>query len=293
MKNIALLTDMSPKANVALEYALQLCRVNKSLLNVIHIAEEEDRRIEAQILQHLDAITQKAEAEGIKSGLVFRYGDFMNSISSVLNEYGIDLVVVAADRATGFGQKLFGSNIMKLMERIRVNALVVQENSTGLPDSLRRMLITPSSHDNFSEYIQKSIDFARLTNSQIEMLVIGNAESLPEKLKNNIKRAQEIASAAGMSIHMHSIDHNPRATGYSRQILAFAAEKNIQLVSMLLESSPEAANFGKDEESETKVESEGIDFLIEMNREGAYFGRAEKQAMLKNQNGILILSINA
>lgn len=284
---------MSPKANVALEYALQLCRMNKSVLNVIHIAEEEDRRIEAQILQHLDAITQKAEAEGIKSGLVFRYGDFMNSISSVLGEYGIDLVVVAADRATGFGQKLFGSNIMKLMERIRVNALVVQENSSGLPISLNRMLITPSSHHNFSEYVQKSIDFAQLTGSQLEMLIIGTEESLPEKLKNNIKRAHEIAAAAEMNIAVHSIEHNPRATGYSRQILAFAAEKNIQLVSMLLESSPEAANFGKDEENETKVESEGIDFLIEMNREGAYFGRAEKQAMLKNQNGILILSINA
>ena len=284
---------MSPKANVALEYAVHLCRMTNSVLNVIHIAEEEDRRIEAQILQQLDAITQKASVDGVRSGLVFRYGDFMSSISSVLNEYGIDLVVVAADRSTGFGQKLFGSSIMKLMERIRVNALVVQENSSGLPDSLRRMLITPSSHDNFSEYIQKSIDFARLASGQVEMLIIGHEDSLPEKLKNNVKRAQEIASAAGMTITVHSIEHNPRATGYSRQILAFAAEKNIQLVSMLLESSPEAANFGKAEESETKVESEGIDFLIEMNREGAYFGRAEKQAMLKNQNGILILSINA
>jgi nucleotide-binding universal stress UspA family protein len=293
MKNIALLTDMSPKANVALEYALQLCQMNNSTLNVIHIAEEEERRMEAQILQSLEAVTNKAREMKVQAGVIFRYGDFMNSISSILNEYSIDLVVVAADRTTGFGQKLFGSNIMKLMERIRVNALVVQENSTGLADSLKRILITPSSHENYAEYIGKTLTFAKMVGGKVEMLVIGNESELIQKIRDNIGMALEIGRVEGVDITVTHIEHNTRATGFSRQILAYAAEKNIQLISMLLESSTEAANFGKTEESESKVESEGIDFLIEMNREGAYFGRAEKQAMLKNQNGILILSINA
>lgn len=124
LKNVLFATDFSATAEGALPYAMAICRRFGSTLHAVHVLSEasslfmtggvdyisvstiyEDAHTEAK--ERLDEMALRLE--GIPHRNHVRHGQVWKNLAAVIEEYGIDLIVVGTHGRTGLGKLVLGS----------------------------------------------------------------------------------------------------------------------------------------------------------------------------------------
>lgn len=146
VKNVLFATDFSPTSEAAMPYAAAICRRFGSTLHTVHVLSDaslmmmtggvdyvsmgtiyEDAHAEAK--ERLDQFS--ARVEGIPHRNYVRHGQVWKSLSSIIHENEVDLVVVGTHGRTGLGRLLLGSVAEDILRHSPCPVLTVGPKVSG------------------------------------------------------------------------------------------------------------------------------------------------------------------
>ena len=148
LENILYATDLSRHSTEALPYALSIARKYGSTIfavNVISLSPFQAssptlalQAISSQAVREASEAMAKLEPQlqAIPHEVLIRKGDIWNELSAIIDNKGIDLVVVGTHGRTGVSKLLMGSVAEKIFRQAPCPVLTVGPNVSGEPDSI-------------------------------------------------------------------------------------------------------------------------------------------------------------
>jgi nucleotide-binding universal stress UspA family protein len=140
LKRIVAPTDFSPRSEKAIQYAVQLAKLVRARLTLLHVipeaastphaiagfpAYEEEWRQEAGRKLHEELTKAKLEYDTVDT-LMTAALDMRDEVIRMARETPADLLVLSTHGYTGWKHLLFGSNAEKILERAPCPVLVVR-----------------------------------------------------------------------------------------------------------------------------------------------------------------------
>lgn len=220
-KKIILPTDFSKNAWNAISYALELFKNEACDFYVVHIYDETNYLLDPiMVVNHDDSALQIAR-ENSENGLAkisqrisFRdealdhqffflsvEGDLVTVLKDIVEKKDIELIVMGTKGGTDAAQVAYGSNAVKVMEKIRncpvlaipPNVLFKEPNEIVFPTSFR-------THFKRRE-LDHLINIAQLTNAPVRILHVQKEDELDEVQQNYKALLSECFDGLDYSFH--------------------------------------------------------------------------------------------
>jgi len=178
MQSILHLTDFSETAREAYRYAIEIARMHKAVIHIVHVYDrpyasiayqgglsavvdvEMDRRIREELRNHLTAYAQSEDTKGIEVHTHLLGDQTVWRVSDYIDKYpGVGLVVMGTRGATSIWHGgLFGTNTARLIRHSPVPALAIHPKNTYKP--YEKVLIPVDIFEEKSlSILQKAIEF--------------------------------------------------------------------------------------------------------------------------------------
>ncbi len=171
LKTILLATDFSSNASTALDWAIELARVHKAHVAVVHAVETElpalavpPGPIAQKVQQSLNDARKRVAQWDVTSSIEHYIGKPWNVVSAVAAKIDADLIVLGARGKTDFAGKLLGSTADRIIRTTSVPVMVIRDEARR-PTAISTVLVA----SDFSE------ESARATSMAVRLL--HNAES--------------------------------------------------------------------------------------------------------------------
>ncbi len=262
MKNkIIIPTDLTNVARQAIHQACLIAEKSHSALCLLHVLNDKSPS-EEEVVKQLDFEADAIQKQySLKCEVLILAGNLFDVIPNVTIEDDFDLMVIGTHGIKGVKQMLFGANILKLVEKISIPVLVIQEE-TNLLKSFDKIVFPVSSHESFISALDAVIYFTSVFDSEVILYSINKPGfDWPEQLLINIKQTSHLFEENGVKMIRVKEEQNVYSMGYARQTLkyAHAAEANV------------------------------ICIMSVPSQEYYYFAHADKEAMLMNEYHLPIL----
>jgi nucleotide-binding universal stress UspA family protein len=270
VKNVLFATDFSPTSEAALPYAVAICRRFGSTLHAVHVLSDaslmmmsggvdyvsmgtiyEDAHTEAK--ERLDEMSERID--GISHRNYVGHGQVWKSLSGLIHENGVDLVVVGTHGRTGLGKLLLGSVAEDILRHSPCPVLTVgpkvsgraklPEFSTGGRDlappelELRQILFATNFARNAALAAQDAVSLAAEFHSRLILMhVIEDYTRLgsePGPIEDSRRRLQELIPKNAQ------LQYNPEFVlefGHAPdRILRIASEREVDMIILGARSS--------------------------------------------------------
>ena len=185
MKTILVPTDFSANADNALNYAIELAKIENAKLILLHAFEtnyesgavsynliaEEKASLEIQSNKRLQTIGYKIELSSkLKYECISVEGFVIDVILNLIEEQEIDLVVMGTKGASGLSGVIFGSNTTKVIEKAKCPVIAVPEGAIYM--GFGKITYATDYHENDIQCLKKVIEIAEPLNAQVNILHI-------------------------------------------------------------------------------------------------------------------------
>ena len=254
--------DFTPAADRAVEFGVYIASKMHAKISLLHVFEDEDMTID-ECEDKLTLMTNKINGNNdLHCDFICEEGSIFEIIPEIASKSAFRMAVIAAHGRKGFRQKLFGADILKLLKRIPIPTLVVQEGS-ALPESGFKTTIFPvGSHDAYERNIEAMNIIAGICDPEIHLYSISKPGfDQTDKLRENILLAEERFSEKGINYKRIDEDQNVFSVGFAKQTLKYANDNKANLISI----------------------------MVNPTQENAYFADSDKEAILMNENCIPVL----
>lgn len=234
------LTDVASKAIRQAEIIAKKAGTGVSLLHVL--TDKSPSLIEVEDLLTKEAVAVK-QATGKECEIMIKEGHLFEIIPQVSCEHGCDLMVIGTHGIHGIRQHFLGADILKLVARLRIPALVVQKH-TPLTEDFRILVMPVSSHKDFLKEIDAALFFATLFNTEIHLYSIYKpGYEWPEQLLANIEEATKTFESKGVRMKRVKEEQTVYSPGYAKQTLLYAGSSRADLITMMSASSEDYYHF--------------------------------------------------
>ncbi len=181
MKRILCTSDLTKASDVALAYALRVADRFGAQVTLLHVQVKGEGEVEA--VEAMEAqIARMNGGERVRAMLLT--GPFMERIEAEsANGYG--LIVIGTHGPRGLRQHLFGADILKLVRRLAVPSLVVQETSV-VENDLARIVLPVAAHSDLEQLLAMVCRLAKAHGSEVHIYQLMRPNDSPsdELLKN-------------------------------------------------------------------------------------------------------------
>jgi len=237
MKKILVPTDFTQAASQAISQALALARLSGASLTLLHVLDNLAPDITAKLKGQAQEI---ARASGIPCHGVTVVGPVLDKITEALTDEDFDMAVIGTHGAQGIRQKWFGADIAKLVARIPVPVLVVQENSPVI-SPFRKILIPVGSHEGFGSMVESAVLFAALCpGMEVYFYSIHKPGfEWPEAMHENIREATRVFEENGIRLVRIREDQEDSSHGFARQTVRYAHSAEVDAIWMMSVASEE------------------------------------------------------
>jgi nucleotide-binding universal stress UspA family protein len=262
MKNkIIVPTDLTKAAQQAIRQATAIARKTSSSVTLLHVMDNKSSsREEVQQALDMEADNIRKNA-GIHCDVLIKEGNLFEMISYMACEKDYDLMVIGTHGIKGVKQMLFGSNILKLVVRIPVPVLVVQEESP-LIESFHKVVLPVSSHETFRSAVEAILLFAGIYNLEVHLYSIHKAGFVwSDQMLKNIEEATQQLQTQGIPMIRVKEEQQVYSMGYAKQTVLYAQSVGADALWMI--SVPTEENY--------------------------YFAQSDKETMLLNDFHIPVL----
>ena len=227
VKNLLFATDFSATSESALPYATAICRRFGSVLHTVHVVSDasllmmtggvdyvsmstiyEDAHTEAK--EKLDQISE--HCEGIPHRNYVRHGQVWKNLAEIIEENGIELIVVGTHGRTGLGKLLLGSVAEDILRHAPCPVLTVGPKVSGrakLPTfqsrghdlaplelELRQIVFATNFAQNSALVAQEAVALAEEFRARLTLVhVIEDYTQLgsrPGPIEDGVRRLQEM-----------------------------------------------------------------------------------------------------
>jgi nucleotide-binding universal stress UspA family protein len=262
MKNkIIVPTDFTGAANQAIRQALVIAKRAGSCVTLFHVSDGKSPSA-AEVKKRLKREAERISLEGgVMCEALILEGNVVDMIVQTVCEKDYDLMVIGTHGASGIRQKLFGADILKLVARVPVPVLVVQEDSP-LAVTFDKIVVPVSSHHHFREAVGVILLIAGLFDVEVHLYSIHKPgfEWTPQML-TNIEEVTVEFEKRGIRMVRIKEEQNDSSLGYARQTLRYAQT----------------------------IGAEAIWMISVASEEHYYMAKAYKEAMLLNEYRIPVL----
>lgn len=259
MKKIGVLIDFTPTSLLALRYAIAFRRVFHSKIILVHVASklEDEAALRDKMLEY-------TEIEKLTKDFKVRLdeGAYMQKIPRTLEMEELDLVVIGTHGQRGIYQNIFGANILKLIQAIPCNALVVQDHSPSPNNGLRKILYPIGAHQDFERKAHFSAMVAEKLKAEIEIFCVYKSEGrLSDQLSKNLDLSESLFEKKAVNYRTTLIDSSVFSIGYAREIIKQAESSQSDLITMMSQAAPENSYFGSVDKTNILLNPPGIPVL--------------------------------
>ncbi|MCX6268894.1 MAG: universal stress protein [Bacteroidetes bacterium] len=240
MKNKILVpTDFTKAASQAVRQAIAIAKKAGSSVTIFHVIDGKSASAD-EISGRLNA-----EAENIRKNdeiacdVLVKQGNLLEIIPLTVCEKDYDLMVIGTHGLKGIREKMFGADILKLVAKIPIPVLVVQEDSS-LVESFQKIVLPVGSHNTYWKAVDAVLLFAGIYDLEVHFYsihkpgfewsrqMLANIEETTRKFEENgVRMIRVKEEQAGFS------------QGYDRQTLKYARSIGADAVLMMAVASQE------------------------------------------------------
>jgi len=257
--------DFSPASEKAIEFGSMLAKAGKFNMMLLHVFEDDGMSIK-ECDTKLKALSDKINAGGeVSCDFICEKGNIFDVIPHHAWKSPYRMMVIATHGRRGIRQKFFGADILKLLKKVSAPTIVVQENTPIIAEGIKTAIFPVGGHDNYEKKVEAMITMAGIFDPEIHVYSISKpGYEQSDKLKENVKLAEERFSEKGINFKRVAEDQNVFSVGFSKQTLKYSNQVNADLITIM--ANPTRDNY--------------------------YFADSDKEAILVNDAGIAVLCVS-
>lgn len=229
MTNLVVFVDFTDGCITAMRQAVVISKRSGAHIHAFHIIHNPEDRASASarlndFLQHL----------GVSATAHVETGDLLVDSGNALNSIRPDLVVLCTHGVRGLAQRLFGAQILKLVQALPYPCLVVQENSVIKEEGIRTILVPASPFSDFGRKLQVCAGLAKVFGAEAVLYEIEKyLDNSPEDVESNLRNAEQYFTAQGIHYRRVTEENKVMSLGYARQTTNYARDNAIDVVSIM------------------------------------------------------------
>lgn len=255
--------DFSEVTKSAIETAICIAAKNKMTISLLHI---ENPKSPGNAEEKMLELTRQAKST---SSIAFEYlvkqGNILDTITSTTNDLQFGFVVIGSHGYKGLREKVFGTDILKLLRNIPIPVITVQKDCPKPQCGFKNILFPIGSHDLFIHKIEATIFFAQLFDSEVHLYSVEKPGSeLSEKAVQNILLAQKEFEKNNINYKRVKETPSSFSVGYAKQVMDYAKRSEISLIA----------------------------FMANITMEHYFFADSDKESLLTNDAAIPVLTTN-
>lgn len=254
--------DFSPASQVAIEYACTFAGKAKAVLQILHVAAPADIDKKDFIRKQLQGFASDTVMCDIKWEVVLEFGDFLELIPDLLVKHESDIVIIATHGVRGIFHTMQGPEVLKLIQKISVPSLVIQQQTPRDFEGYETILFPISPHRNFQVKIDQTAMLAKAFGSKVLVYILTPPEGeLHEDLQRNLEKVEQSFAKVGIEYEEIYETSKVYGVGYARQALEFVGTRQVDLFAIMAHASEEHSYFGNVERSQFLLNNKGIPVL--------------------------------
>lgn len=259
MKKIVAFIDFTEGCKIALQQANAIARVANAEIYAVYIMTSPgDLTVQEDALRNF-ALSVPGISRSIQ--IAVGTGELMEGAAHTLKRINPDLVVVGTHGIKGIVQHLFGAHILKLVQAIPFPCVVVQENTKVRENGWNKLLFPVGAHPAYRIMTEQAAALAKVFHTHVIQYEIEKSPDVDELQKENTKMAREYFDENQIPFTYILEEATVLSVGYSRQILKYASENDIGLISTLAEIAPGDISYGKADMENLLTNEFGIPIL--------------------------------
>ena len=261
MKHIFVFVDFTNTSVLAFNQALAIATMKEAKISLCHIAKELNKKSRADFENNLEPFKVKAQEHGVTLEPIILGGDLFKTAKEVVLELRPDLIVAGTHGAEGIHLSLFGSAIHKLVREVSAPTLVIGKMCEPMKSGFKKVLLPASVHDYNMADVERTCDLLADQAEVILYAVVHTDRPLDQKILENLEKAKAFLDERQISWNYVEEKAKPHQTGFAGQTLDYMRKNEIEMITI----SAEVSNKFK------------------------LFGKLDKEAILLNEDGIMVL----
>lgn len=264
-KRILVPVDFSEISQKVVNTAILLAVRMKMQITLLHVQNEKKHANPYALLKELSFLANE-KLERPAFDFLVKEGNLFNAIKDESRNEKYGLMVVGSHGFKGVREKIFGTDILRLLKGISVPAMVIQDEYQITTHTFKKILFPTGSHQGFEQQIKATIDLASAIGSEIHLYTIEKpGVEFSAELKKNLKLAESEFMKHGVNFKKVTEAQTFYSVGFAKQIMAYAVKEEMDLVAIMANPT----------------------------REHHYIADADKVSLLTNSSCIPVLSANA
>jgi len=206
MKKILVPTDFSPNAARAIDYAVQIAKLNQATIYVIHACDnldtlnmenvqlrrEYNKKITDKAFDNLEMIRRSIEeTEQVLVNIQLYSGPVNDTILLAAQEHNADLVIMGTLGISGIKEAIFGSKTAAVISNTTVPVLAIPLEYDWSPPS--KFLLAINHFDEVSDILYPVFDLAKTFKAEVRLTVFTDEDNIVSS--NYLTDAREIKFA--------------------------------------------------------------------------------------------------
>ena len=243
MKKILVPIDFSDEAKYACKIAASIAKTNNSEIILLHMLDIPSAVIDpldsnnmkggAQAIFYMKAIHKKFKKikslpffDGLKVTEDVKFHKAFDGVIEESKKYGVDLIVMGSQGATGLKEMLVGSNTEKVVRHSHIPVLVVKQDVGKF--KINDIIFASDFSDNSKKSFQNVLNFAAAFNAKLHLLFINTIHNF-ESTKVSKKKLENYISK--FNINNYSLNIYNDIT-IEEGILNFGKEINADIIAI-------------------------------------------------------------
>lgn len=254
--------DFTAAADRAVEFGVYFAKKMHAKISLLHVFEDEGMTI-VECEEELNKMAKEINDNNeLFCDFICEEGSIFEIIPEISSKSAFRMAVIAAHGRKGFRQKLFGADILKLLKRIPIPALVVQESSSIKESGFNTVIFPVGSHDEYERNIDAMNIIAGICDPEVHLYSISKPGfEQTDNLRKNILLAEERFSEKGIRYKRIDEDQKVFSVGFAKQTLKYANDHKANLISI----------------------------MVNPTQENVYFADSDKEAILMNEYCIPVM----
>lgn len=260
MKMISTLIDFTAASAKATEYACWFSKETGATVNLLHIAE--DRSVEEDILKEKLIDFTNIKEFGVPYTIEIGYGDYLREIPKTLLMLNADFVVAGTHGVKGVYESLFGPNMVKLVQRVSISAITVQDQTRSPSENFPHILLPIGVHENFHAVIKKTAEWALEMDAEVDVFsLLKDGDPAYNDFVNNLEVTKKYFDKHQVRYKTIVKESTRYSVGYSREILEYAEENDCGLITIMSHVSEKQRYLGNVDKTNLIMNKTGIPIL--------------------------------
>lgn len=266
-KHVIVPVDFTPASDQALKQAEIIARKSGCSIRLIHVLNSatvrKNQQESSSELENLIRMAKEVREQNLECDYILAEGSIFDAIPAYANKPECCMMAIGTHGIKGIKQKLSGADMLKIVRKVMVPSLVVQDDC--ICRDFNPIVFPVGSHDGFVHLAEATAGIAELFGSEIHLYSVNRpGNPVSEQVRHNASDAEQLFAEKKIPFKRVREESNGNSVGFARQTLEYAEQNKAGLLSMM------------------SVKSD----------EHYYIANADKESMINNAFNIPVLCLN-